>query len=284
MGKASSAKKVARAARAGGSASADSRKLGYPLTIFVILLLGAGLVTYARGNRPAAAGAPTLEDHWHYAYGVYACDQFVPPLVDPPGKPDTLGIHTHEDGVIHIHPFSSAVTGNDANFGEFADFVGIELSDDGFTLPDGREFKDGQKCGDQEGRVVLARWPADAPDADPELIEDDFGDVRFLQDRGVITLAFLPEDADVPRPPSVAQLDQLSDVGPGAGPSTSVIEEGGSTTITGIDGTVTSTTAGDGTTETTDTTDPTDSTDTTAPADDATTTVPDDASTTTAEP
>ena len=43
-------------------------------------------------------------------------------------------------------------------------------------------------------------------------LEDDFGNVKFAEDRGVITLAFLPEGAEVPRPPSVPNLDNLSDV------------------------------------------------------------------------
>ena len=42
MGKASSSKKVARAARAGGSSGPKQRKLGFPLAIVAIVVLGGG--------------------------------------------------------------------------------------------------------------------------------------------------------------------------------------------------------------------------------------------------
>lgn len=264
MGKASSSKKVARAARAGGKASADERKLGFPAAVLAVMVVGVGLVVFSRSERTSADVAPTLDDHWHYAYGIYTCDTFAADLVD--AGPDEKGIHTHEDGIIHIHPFSSAVTGNDATFGEFADMTGITLEDDSFTLPDGTTFKDGDDCGGEKGRVVIARWPADDPDAEPVLFEDNFGDVKFAEDRGVITLAFLPEGAEVPRPPSVPGLDNLSDV-EGASTTTTAPASGGDTSTTVAGGDPTTTVAGD--------------TATTAPADAATST---SATSTTAAP
>lgn len=266
MGKASSAKKVARAARAGGSASADQRKLGFPAALLAVFVLGVGLVAFSRSELTSADTAPTLDDHWHYAYGVYTCDAFADALTDT--GPDVKGIHTHGDGIIHIHPFSSAVTGPDATFGEFAEMAGITLGDDSFTMPDGTTYTTGDDCGGEKGKVVLARWPADDPDADPVIFEGDFADVKFVQDRGVITLAFIPDGAEVPRPPSVPTLDNLSDV-EGSGSSTTTVVGGDSTTTTAVGDTTTVAPAGD--------------TSTTAPADGATTTAPADTSTTAAQ-
>lgn len=237
MGKASSAKKVARAAKTGGKASADDRKLGFPAAVLAVMVVGVGLVVFARSERTSADVAPTLDDHWHYAYGVYTCDAFATNLAD--AGPDENGIHTHEDGIIHIHPFSSAVTGNDATFGEFASMTGLTLEDDSFTLPDGTTYKDGDDCGGEKGKVVLARWPADDPDAEPVIFEDDFGSVKFSEDRGVITLAFLPEGAEVPRPPSVPTLDNLSDVEGSSGSTTTTVPGGDSTTTVAGDSTTT---------------------------------------------
>ena len=61
---------------------------------------------------PASAAAPSYltKDHWHAAYGMYVCDHFLPPVTD--AKEDVLGIHTHGEGVIHIHPFSAAASGD----------------------------------------------------------------------------------------------------------------------------------------------------------------------------
>src|SRR3954464_11404283 len=109
MGKASSAKKVARADRAGGKSSKRERpKLAFPLAVFVVIVLGSSLVVYARTARNDVASADTApssvnKDHWHAAYGFYVCDHFLPALPESPKDPE--GIHTHGDGVFHIHPF-----------------------------------------------------------------------------------------------------------------------------------------------------------------------------------
>nr|MCU0269912.1 hypothetical protein [Acidimicrobiales bacterium] len=123
MGKASSAKKVARAARAGGGPSRDKPKLGFPAAIVGIFVVGLLLVVFSYGqrNNRAEAEAPSAvnSDHWHTAYGVYVCDTFQEPIPDQ--GTDPVGIHTHGDGVIHIHPFSEASSGDNAQLYHFTD-------------------------------------------------------------------------------------------------------------------------------------------------------------------
>ena len=58
MGRASSANKVARAARAGGSATRERPKIGFPLAVFAIVVLGTSLVVFARTSREPAAASP----------------------------------------------------------------------------------------------------------------------------------------------------------------------------------------------------------------------------------
>src|SRR3954451_15596581 len=73
MGKASSAKKVARAARAGGSRRAGQRRaLGFPLTVFLVVALGLTLILVARSERITNA-TPKVGDHIHAAYSTYTC-------------------------------------------------------------------------------------------------------------------------------------------------------------------------------------------------------------------
>src|SRR3954451_2309841 len=73
MGKASSAKKVARAARAGGSRRAGQRRaLGFPMAVFLVVGLGLTLVFFARSERITNA-EPKVGDHIHAAYSVYTC-------------------------------------------------------------------------------------------------------------------------------------------------------------------------------------------------------------------
>jgi hypothetical protein len=219
MGKASSSKKVARAARAGGATNTSRRKLAFPLAIFAIVVVGVGLVVFARGESglsSASAEAPSSADHWHAAYGFYVCDTFLPPLSD--ANPDTTGIHTHADGVIHIHPFSDRHGGKNATLGKWGDIVDVDFGSDSITLPDGRELKSGDDCNGQPANLVIYEWPADDLAAEPRIFESDFGSVRLDRDRAAITIALVPEGTEVPRPDSVPTLDNLSDMGPQQGP------------------------------------------------------------------
>jgi len=215
MGKASSAKKVARAARAGGKTTGQHRNLGFPAAIVAIVILGVGLIAFARQNQPGD-GSPALGEHWHAAYGIYVCDRWVANLSDR--GPDTLGIHTHDDGLIHIHPFLAGAAGQSATLGKFFDQTGVKVTDSSITLPPGdvfgeRTYKNGEtKCGDQDGRVVMAYWEdaQNATSGEPDDVRtSNIADEHFENDLGAITIAFLPTDVeDVPAPPSAPGILQ----------------------------------------------------------------------------
>src|SRR3546814_11592278 len=104
MGKASSAKKVARAARAGGRTSArEPRSLLFPASLVIVVLLGVSLVVYARAERRAEALAafPQLGDHIHTALGVHVRGEFKGPL---PAFAHQTGNPTHTDGPHPLEP------------------------------------------------------------------------------------------------------------------------------------------------------------------------------------
>lgn len=279
MGKASSAKKVARAARAGGSRRPGQRReLGFPLVIAVVVLLGVALVVYARSTREALAEprsqATDEPDHWHAAYGIAKCGDFVfdteaTYLTD--AGPDALGIHTHADGVIHVHPFTDSAAGRNARMRLFFDQVGIDVSDSKVTFPDGTtwdESKDTCTVDGEEVRaqIVLAKWNdvQDAVDGEKpnDIRTEDLGDVRFTADGEYYTLALVPEGQleDIPvRPGILDALRNLTDVieapeTPGSTTTTAGEGEGdGSTTTTAAGGEgegSTTTTVADSTTTT----------------------------------
>jgi len=257
MGKASSAKKVARAARAGGRSSAGrQRNLLFPGVIGAIVLLGSALVWYAADDRKDDTSIPpVIGDHWHAAFGIYVCGEWQP---DIPEFEATTGIHTHGDGVIHIHPFSQSGAGENATLGTFLEDTDVKLSDSELTigkneLPDGaKTWKEGDdKCDGKAGELVVAQWE-DVSDesAKPALLTSGLRDIRFRGDGEGYTIAFVPEgETDIPRPPSAANLAELGAADAGAQPGGSTTTTPGGATTTAPGG-ATTTTTGETTTTT----------------------------------
>lgn len=255
MGKASSTKKVARAARTSGRPGA-SRSYGWTALVTGVVILGAVLIVVSRG-KTGESTPPKLGDHWHAAYGLYDCDNFQPPLTDQVS--DETGIHTHADGLIHIHPFSTAYTGANATLNAWGITVGLELTDDSITTPT-MDRENGDACGDEEGIVQVKVWSG-PEDETGRTIDSDLGDYA-PQDFDIITIAFAPEGAEIPRPPEqyIEALKAPVDVVGGQQPSqptsppASVVDESsvppettdssnGDTTVTTTAGSTPSTTA-----------------------------------------
>ena len=219
MGKASSAKKVARASRAGGHGKvSNQRNLTFPVTIAAVLVLGLALVLFASRNNKATADdtAPVANvDHWHTAYGIYACDAFLDPLQV---QTDPEGIHSHADGVIHIHPYLSSSAGKNATLQVFADATGLKLSDTKIEVPGVGTFKNGDDCNGKPATWKVAVWQTEGATT-PRIVTQDFGKIHFDNDRMLMTLAFVPDGTEIQKPPSVSQLDKLTDVAqPGGTP------------------------------------------------------------------
>lgn len=200
MGKASSNKKVARAAKAAGRPGAK-KNYAWPLAIGAVVVLGVVLIVASFGGGGSNA-APRIGDHWHAAYGIYHCDDYLSPARDIAG--DRTGIHTHEDGLMHIHPFTSRVTGDGANIAAFGEDIGMEISDTAIKGV-GIDRKNGDECPDGEpGTVRLLTWDSPAG-GEPTVITEDIAE-HAPPNGSVWALVFAPEDADIPMPPSIINL------------------------------------------------------------------------------
>ena len=218
MGKASSSKKVARVARTGGGRTKrGSTSWFWPVFIGVVVVLGTAGIVQAKMERqpdttpPRIPGEGRPGDHWHAALGFYICGNFLPNTAD---ETDPLGIHTHGDGIVHIHPARSAAAGRNARLGVFLDAVKGKVSDSEIRLPGQDTKKNGDKCGDKPGRVQAKTWPSKEPGVEGTLVTGNPSDIRFA-DGQLITVAFVPEGEEIPPPPSAPNLDHLTDV-PGA--------------------------------------------------------------------
>ena len=160
-------------------------------------------------TRPPLTDAAPVDrpvDHWHAAFGIYVCDDVVPDPLQEPDATDTLGIHTHGDGVIHIHPFTASAAGKNATLQVFFDQDGRQADrrparrcpGDGATFKNGDDVRDG-KPGDV---VKVAVWEAAAgrrDDQPDESSRSDFGnDPLRPTTAGASPLAFVPDGTEIP--------------------------------------------------------------------------------------
>ncbi|MGA9275762.1 hypothetical protein [Ilumatobacter sp.] len=235
----SSTKKAARLAQKGkGQKVRFQGGALFPLIVALVVVLGFGLIIYARQSRPSAdASAPTIEDHWHHAYGFLICDTWVQldgdgEAQDANGQPTNVeyartGIHSHDDGLIHWHPFSSASVGGRAKLGVFLDTYGVELSEDELQFPEDQraqlpeEFQETGRfeSGETEctidgetsvGHLQVTRWNNLSDTDEGTTFIAGFDDVALNEDAMVVSIAFVPDGTTVGKPPSVEGFDENS--------------------------------------------------------------------------
>ena len=217
MAQPSSSKKVQRAARAAAASKGtpERRELGFPLALAVVAILGVALVVFARSSRTPASVPRVGNDHWHSAYAVYDCDRFLPAFTSA-ADPD--GIHSHQDGVVHIHPWNSSAAGERADLDVFFESMGARMTDDEISGPGIGVLEAGSDCNGEPTVIRAVRFvridpDPEAPGADDpvtglsdifeaaEEFTDDFADIRLLGDLEAFTLARVPAGAEIPPPP-----------------------------------------------------------------------------------
>ena len=222
MGKASSNKKVARAAGTGGGRTAGGR-IAWPYygVLALVAVLGiAGTVVSRNGyhDRINANGGtpPKVGTVWNEGYAVYTCGKFVPNIKL---SKDPSGITTQGDGIIHIHPTTKSAAGKNATLGKFASSVGMKLNAGELQVPGGTLYRDGNQCNGKTGHVYVKQFPfigatsGQVQTTDPRNV--------LLQDQALVTIAFVPDgqQASIPVPPTAVQ-DALKKLAPASTPST----------------------------------------------------------------
>ena len=169
-----------------------------------------------RGEVGSVTGLDVLgpvpsSSHWHAAYVVRVCDDVLAPFES---DADPLGIHSHGDGLMHIHPFFEESGYESATLGVFADAMGMTLREGELTLPGGGTWRDGDECNGVPGRVFVDRWADPDPASAVERIFTDLENVRYLADGELYQIAFAPIDSPPVVPPAVSILGEVSNLGP----------------------------------------------------------------------
>ncbi len=180
----------------------------------LIVLLGAGAVGYLASQREGNVGvAPrALIDHWHGALLFNNCGTDLPFATT---SNDPAGVHTHGDGLMHVHPFNTTASGRNATINSYLQATGGVLTDS-LYIPGPSEaptqLDESVGCDGEEAELVLAYWEDPQSDAPPEVITEGLGDFRIVKDNYAITIALLPvgtDPADIPKSPIINDIATL---------------------------------------------------------------------------
>jgi cell division septation protein DedD len=245
MGKASSSKKVARAAGLGGSRAYSARPAwGYYFAIALLVVLGLVGVYNSRELLDAktnqnGAGKPAVHQSppWFEGFAVDACGKLLPPIKT---SPNPNGLYTKGDGVIYISPKTKASAGKNATLGRFASSIGMTLNAGALEVPGGHLYTNGDSCEGKPGHVYVMTWSSPAAPASDGVLQnkDETSSTSGLEDTcnpdcdgGVllendqlVTVAFLPA------PPKHQSLSVLQPPPSVIGKLTDLISTGGTTT------------------------------------------------------
>ncbi len=116
----------------------------------------AALLENSRATAPSPSGSPErtsdatagpfIGDHWHATYEATVCGDLQPP---PPTW--SGGVHTHGDGILHIHPFAESEEGAGARLTKWLEYGGGLLDEDEVRLPGSpTTYANGDECPDGE--------------------------------------------------------------------------------------------------------------------------------------
>src|SRR5690606_37569544 len=133
----------------------------FSMVVAITLILGLALIVYSRQTQPAAdSSPPTINDHWHAAYGFFLCDtwyELAGDLEETNSQGQLVntnflrtGIHSHDDGVIHWHPYTSVAVGKRAKLKVFLDTYDVRLEDDRLVFPDNQPVANGVPAAQRE--------------------------------------------------------------------------------------------------------------------------------------
>jgi hypothetical protein len=237
----SSTKKAAKLAQKGkGRKVRFQGGTVFPAAVAITLILGFALIVYSRQTLPAAdASPPTINDHWHAAYGFYLCDTWYKLAgnlegTNAAGQPEfpkfvRTGVHSHDDGIIHWHPFTAASTGKNAVLGVFLDTYDVSLTNDTLKFPANNvlgftdTYKEGEtKCNGKDAELSVKVWSSYTDtDAGHRYIAN-MDRIHIDHNGMVFGIYFTPKDAEQVMPPWSSDLPSLGAVDSGQTVPTSV--------------------------------------------------------------
>jgi len=235
MGKASRSKRRRAAVR---SAKRSRNNNWWYGLIALVVILGVVMIVVTNMSTPDPTGPYVLDQvnsnnphnrdtHWHAALGVYDCDKWMSdgsgdgvwnwPAATPEGSPARAGntnvyagLHSHDDGIIHMEPQVNEEAGRHATVGKYFEFGGWHLSSTGFDFL-GTKRQNGDKCGNGTGTLQWATAKFNGDVNKPQQFtqgKGNPGDFKLHND-DIVIIGFLPPGKSITsigNPPSLKRL------------------------------------------------------------------------------
>src|SRR3984957_20172561 len=211
-GKNSTGKWVERAATTGGGRTYRGQMpVNWYASLAVICIVGLLLIAFSRYQRThtttSSSGPPTTSQVWHAALGIDVCGKMQPNLPASTNVKKT-GLTAEGNGVLTIAPLNSSESGHNATLGKFVSgYKGLELSSSTLQYPGQPAYSNGTVCpkgtpdSGKEGVVIVDSWPNF--EAKGAGTETSGAPQNLLLGNGqLITMAFVPATATVPKPPA----------------------------------------------------------------------------------
>lgn len=227
----SSTKKAAKLAQKGkGQKIRFQGGTIFPLAVAATLILGLALIVYSRQSLPAAdASPPTINDHWHAAYGFNICGEWYQLQGNLEERNSQgqftntnflqTGIHSHDDGVIHWHPYTSRAVGKNATFGVFLETYDVELENDSLKFPAQNvlgftdEYIEGEtQCDGEDAEVSVKAWGNFTDTDGGRRFIANMDEVHLDNDGMVFAVYFTSDESNQVMPPWAQDLPQLGAV------------------------------------------------------------------------
>ncbi len=235
MARSDTGKWVARAAATGGGKTyRGQRPLKWYGSLTLICLLGLSLIWYSRYERqhPSSNGQPTTGTKWVSALSFDVCGVQTPNVPANPKAKATPQLSTTGDGLIRISPSSDANAGGNATLGRFVSlYPGMLLTSSSVRVPGkgsstvGRTWRTGDRCpkgtpdADKQGNVIVQVYTTFT--AKKPIIVDQ-PDAYRLGNNQLITVAFVPHGASIPKPPGTVVSAMLTASEAASSPTTTV--------------------------------------------------------------
>jgi hypothetical protein len=217
---------VERAATTGGGRTYRGQvPINWYASLVVICLVGLLLVGFSRYERThptvSTSGQPTTSQVWHAALAFDICGKLEPNLAASKNVAK-VGLTTDGSGVVTIAPKNSSESGQNATLGKFVSEYGhgLSLSNTSTRYPGGPTYTNGDVCpkgspdAGKPGVVIVYDWPNFSAKKGSETSGAP-QDLMFANGQ-LITVAFVPATANIPKPSGTVITSLITAVEQGA--------------------------------------------------------------------